>query len=133
LELGRASGATSKTFDLNRFAGGRRQSRNRKQSTVKLALTKRSDLIEISRPKHLKTLASRIERQLQTGESKQCAIYEDELQRLWPPSEKDREAKIAQFANEYGFRLRFYKKGLCAIFDNPAKGAAELGHLRRDF
>jgi len=80
-------------------------------------LTKRCSLIEISRPKHLKTLASRIERQLQTGEWMHCAIYENELQRLWPPSEKDREAKIAQFANEYGFRLRFYKKGLCAIFD----------------
>jgi hypothetical protein len=39
------------------------------------------------------------------------------LQRLWPLNAKDREAKIAQFAKEYGFRLRFYKKGLCAIFD----------------
>jgi hypothetical protein len=56
---------------------------------TKLALTKRCGLIEISRPKHLKTLASRIERQLQTGEWMHCAIYEDELQGLWPPSEKD--------------------------------------------
>jgi hypothetical protein len=44
-------------------------------------------------------------------------IYEDELQRLWPLDQKDREAMIAQFAEECGFRLRFYKKGLCAIFD----------------
>ena len=32
-------------------------------------------------------------------------------------NEKDREAKIAQFAKKYGFRLRFYSKGMCAIFD----------------
>ena len=31
--------------------------------------------------------------------------------------EPDREAKIAQFAKEYGFRLRFYRMGMCAIFD----------------
>jgi hypothetical protein len=24
---------------------------------------------------------------------------------------------IAQFAKKYGFRLRFYQKGICAIFD----------------
>jgi hypothetical protein len=44
-------------------------------------------------------------------------FYEDELKRLWPINQKEREAKIAQFANEYGFRLRFYSEGLCAIFD----------------
>ena len=45
------------------------------------------------------------------------AVYEEELQRLWPLEEKDREAKMAEFAKTYGFRLRFYRKGLCAIFD----------------
>jgi hypothetical protein len=49
----------------------------------------------------LKRLAAQIERQLQTGDWKHCAVYE-ELQRIWPLTEKDREAKIAQFANEYG-------------------------------
>jgi hypothetical protein len=39
-----------------------------------------------------------------------CAIYENEKQRLWPLNQKGREAKIAQFAKEYGFRLRHYKK-----------------------
>jgi hypothetical protein len=62
-------------------------------------------------------LASKIERELQSREWKHYAIYEDKLQRLWPASEKDREAKIAQFAKENGFRLRHYKEGLCAIFD----------------
>jgi hypothetical protein len=45
------------------------------------------------------------------------AIYEKGLARLWPLNEKDREAKIAQFATQYGFRLRFYSKGMYAIFD----------------
>jgi hypothetical protein len=65
----------------------------------------------------MKTLASRIECDLQVGEWKQCAVYEDELKRAWPLNEKERETKIAQFAKQYGFRLRFYRKGMCAIFD----------------
>jgi hypothetical protein len=32
-------------------------------------------------------------------------------------SPKGKEAKIAQFATQYRFRLRFYSKGMCAIFD----------------
>jgi hypothetical protein len=74
-----------------------------------------------SRAEHLrsdmKTLASQIDRELQVGERKHCVVYERELKRLWPLDEKDREAKIAQFAKKYGFRLRLYRKGLCAIFD----------------
>lgn len=61
-------------------------------------------------------IASEIERQLQAGRWQHCAVYEQELQRLWPLDETNREAKIAQFAKEYGFRLAFYKGGLCAIF-----------------
>jgi hypothetical protein len=68
-------------------------------------------------PATLKTLASQIDRELQVGQWKHCAIYEKDLERLWPVDEKDRETKIAQFAKKYGFRLRFYSKGLCAIFD----------------
>jgi len=69
----------------------------------------------------MKRLASEIERGLQSREYKHYAVYENELQRIWPLTEKDREAKIAQFAKEYGFRLRHYKPGLCAIFDKPPK------------
>ncbi len=65
----------------------------------------------------MKMLAVRIKRELDLGESTQCAVYEDELKRLWPLNQKERQAKIAQFAEEYGFRLRFYRKGMCAIFD----------------
>jgi len=62
-------------------------------------------------------IATEIERELRAGVWKHCAIYEKELQRIWPLDEKDREAKITQFAKEYGFRLVFYKEDLCAIFD----------------
>ena len=65
----------------------------------------------------MRTLARQINRELKRREQAQCAIYEDELQRLWPLEQKDRETQIAQFAKDYGFRLRHYKKGLCAIFD----------------
>ena len=67
----------------------------------------------------MKILASRIKRQLkaQTSEWGHCAIYEVALQRIWPLNEKDRKAKIAQFAKEHGLRLGFYRQGLCAIFE----------------
>ena len=76
----------------------------------------------------MKILARLIKHKLkaQTGEWGHCAIYEDELQRLWPPNENDREAKIAQFAKEYGFRLRFCRKGLCAIFDKWPRSKRRL-------
>ena len=65
----------------------------------------------------MKTLAAQIECELQKEAWKHRAVYENELQRLWRTGDKDREAKIARFAKENGFRLRFYSKGLCAIFD----------------
>jgi len=64
----------------------------------------------------VKTLAEQIERQMR-GVWKHCAVYEPDLQRIWPINDKDRERKIAEFAKQYGFRLRFYSKGMCAIFD----------------
>jgi LAS superfamily LD-carboxypeptidase LdcB len=39
------------------------------------------------------------------------------LERIWPRDEEDREKKIAEFAKKFGFRLRFYSKGLGALFD----------------
>jgi hypothetical protein len=75
--------------------------------------------INISNQFHsLKILASQIKRELdrQTNNLGHCAIYEEELQRIWPLDEKDRERKIAEFSREYGFHLHFYKQGLCAIF-----------------
>ncbi len=63
------------------------------------------------------TLATRIQRELDYGE--QCTVYEFELMRTWSLNEKDRKVKILQFAEEHGFRLRFYRMGWCAVFDRP--------------
>jgi hypothetical protein len=76
----------------------------------------------------MKILANRIKRQLegQVGRREHCAIYENELQRLWPLDEKNRKAKIAAFAKEYGFRLSVYRPGLCAIFEEGLNDAAPI-------
>jgi hypothetical protein len=60
-----------------------------------------------------------IKRQLLLDTTKwgHCAIYENELQRIWPLNEENRKAKIEQFAKEYGFCLSFYRPGVCAIFE----------------
>jgi hypothetical protein len=65
----------------------------------------------------VKALANRIKSELRRGEWGHCAVYESDLKRVWPLYERDRETKIEQFAKRYGFRLRFYRQGLCAIFD----------------
>jgi hypothetical protein len=67
----------------------------------------------------MKILASVIKRRLdsEVGQWGHCAIYENELQRIWPLNEENRKAKIEQFAKEYGFRLVVYRKGVCAIFE----------------
>jgi len=64
----------------------------------------------------METLAKEIELRMH-GQWKHCMIRDEDLQRIWPTDEKHREEKIAQFEKQYGFRLRFYQKGLCAIFD----------------
>ena len=66
----------------------------------------------------MKILVGLIRRQLQleANDLGHCAVYEKELQRVWPITEENRKAKIAQFAEKHGFRLAYYKQGLCAIF-----------------
>ena len=39
---------------------------------------------------------------------------------LHPRKDKDRKTKLAKFAAQYGFRLRFYHEGLFAIFGKRA-------------
>jgi hypothetical protein len=67
----------------------------------------------------MKILAGLISRQLRLEANKlgHCAVYEKELQRVWPLDEKNRKAKIEQFAKGHGFRLAYYRRGLCAIFE----------------
>jgi hypothetical protein len=77
----------------------------------------------------MKVLAQRIKAELQQGTWNHCAVYENELQRLWPLDAKEREANIAEFAKTYGFRLRFYQKGRCAIFDKWPRG--EVNRARK--
>ena len=62
----------------------------------------------------METLVKQIEQRMHDDWS---MIREEDLERIWPITAEDREEKIAQFAKEYGFRLRFYLKGTCAIFD----------------
>ena len=75
----------------------------------------------------MEILARRIRRELRTQPEKigHCAICENELQRLWPIHEENRKQKIAQFANENGFKLTFYKQGLCVIFQRKSPGNSE--------
>jgi hypothetical protein len=58
----------------------------------------------------MKRLAERIQHELETETARigHCAIYEDELQRLWPLNTENRKHKIEQFAKEHGFKLSFY-------------------------
>jgi len=64
----------------------------------------------------MKILASRIAKELK--KAKHCAVYEPDLSRIWPDDGRPREVQIASFAKLNGWRLRYYKDGFCAIFDN---------------
>ena len=72
----------------------------------------------------MKVLACRIIEGLKTADH--FAVYEPDLERIWPVESNHRETKIARFAKENGLRLRFYKPGLCAIFDRATNGEAAL-------
>ena len=66
----------------------------------------------------MKILARLIKRRIRShAKSGHCAIYEYQLQRLWPIDEVNRKQKIAQFADENGLKLSYYRRGLCAIFE----------------
>jgi hypothetical protein len=60
--------------------------------------------------------------QLEASDLGHCAVYEKELQRVWPITEENRKAKIAEFAKKHGFRLAYYKQGHCAIFLEDSTG-----------
>jgi hypothetical protein len=83
----------------------------------------------------MKILARLIRRQLRldSGKLGHCAIYEDELQRVWPIDEPNRKANIERFAKQHGFRLVFYKRGLCAMFEEEKTQptSSQQGHGNR--
>ena len=62
----------------------------------------------------METFARQIAKELE--KAKHYAVYDSELTRIWP-NRKKREAQMTLFASRHGLRLRFYKDGLCAIFD----------------
>jgi hypothetical protein len=77
------------------------------------------------------TLAKQMERAIQrAGEdhslyhNEHCALFEKDLQYVCPRNDKDRKKKLAEFAAQYGFRLRFYRQGLFAIFGKRTLPAA---------
>jgi hypothetical protein len=49
-------------------------------------------------------------------ENEHCALFENDLECICPRNDKDRKKKLIEFAAQYGFRLRFYRQGLFAIF-----------------
>jgi hypothetical protein len=63
----------------------------------------------------MRKLIRQIKQELERA--KHCAIYDEELSRVWTQQGKKREEQILQFAENDGLRLRFYRDGLCAIFD----------------
>jgi hypothetical protein len=63
----------------------------------------------------MRKLIRQIKEELKTA--KHCAIYEEELDSVWPDDGKGREVLLAQLVKDNGFRLRLYRDGLCAIFD----------------
>jgi hypothetical protein len=61
----------------------------------------------------MRRLLPQINRELKTA--KHCAIYQEELSRVWPDHGNHREPKIARFAEDHGFRLGFIVT-VCAPF-----------------
>jgi len=66
----------------------------------------------------MQVLAKKIANELKNA--KHCAVYEPDLTRVWPSNAGTRESKVALFAQQNGWRLRFYKDGFCAIFDRAS-------------
>jgi hypothetical protein len=68
-------------------------------------------------------LAKQIEREMHRASkdwtryaNEHGALYEKDLQYICPRKDKDRKKMLLKFAEQYGFRLRFYLEGVCAIF-----------------
>lgn len=49
-------------------------------------------------------------------QNEHCALFENDLQCICPGNDKNRKQKLSEFAAHYGFRLKFYRQGLFAIF-----------------
>jgi hypothetical protein len=81
--------------------------------------------------KNQATLAKQMERAMGRAakdcflyQNEHCALFENDLKHICPRDDKDRRKKLAEFAAQYGFRLRFYCEGLFAIFGKPTPRGA---------
>src|SRR5262245_578738 len=88
--------------------------------------------------KTLATLANQMERAMHRAgrdcllyRNEHCALFENELGYISSVNDTDRKKKLIAFAAQYGFCLRFYRKGLFAIFGKRlpsiANGACVFG------
>ncbi len=66
----------------------------------------------------MRRLIAQIKEELEKAEH--CAVYEQDLSRVWPDDSGRRETQIGQFANQHGLRLRYYREGVCAVFDKES-------------
>ena len=56
-----------------------------------------------------------------------ASLYEADLIRCWPRSDKNRDRKIRQFAKENGWNVQILDLGICAIFSKDgAKSVRQL-------
>ena len=49
-------------------------------------------------------------------QNEHCTVFENDLEQICPRNDDNRKKKLVEFAAQYGFRLRFYRRGLFAIF-----------------
>lgn len=73
----------------------------------------------------MRKLANRIETQLK--EQGVCAVYNSELDRVWPKtiSSEKRKRQIKRFADQHQLEVTFYDVGLCAVFERPHEQSRE--------
>jgi hypothetical protein len=76
----------------------------------------------------MRKLANRIETELK--EQGVCAVYNSELERVWPKtiSSDRRKKEIKRFADKHRLNVTFYDVGLCAVFEK-AHSASQRGEL----
>jgi hypothetical protein len=74
----------------------------------------------------MRKLRRQIKRELKAA--KHCAIYEEELSRVWPDDGHQREKQIVQFAEDHGFRRDFIV-AVYAPFSIKSLARAARGNL----
>ena len=73
----------------------------------------------------MRKLANRIETELK--EQEVCAVYNSELERVWPKTinPEKRKKEIKRFADKHRLNVTFYDVGLCAVFEKADSGSRD--------